>query len=83
MEQAQILQKLTLICRDVFHDDTLVLTNETTADDVEEWDSFNHVNIIVATEMSFGIKFITSEIESLLDIGQLVAAIDRKLAEHH
>jgi acyl carrier protein len=79
MEASQILQKLTLICRDVFRDDALVLTAETTADDVEEWDSFNHVNVIVAVEMAFGIKFITSEVENLKNIGEFVTTIERKL----
>lgn len=83
MERSQILEKLTLICRDVFGDRALVLTEDTTADDVEGWDSFNHVNIIVATEITFGIKFMTTEIETLRNVGELVAAIERKPAKPH
>jgi acyl carrier protein len=80
MTDADILEKLTAIFRDVFDDDSLVLTEEMTADDVEEWDSFNHINIIVATEASFGIKFQTAEIEELKNVGHLVQLIKRKLA---
>lgn len=80
MTDAEILQKLTGIFRDVFDDDSLVLTEQTTADDVDEWDSFNHINIIVATEAGFRIKFQTAEIEGLKNVGHLVALIQRKLS---
>ena len=79
MTDAEILQRLTGIFREVFDDDTLVLTEATTAEDVEEWDSFNHINIIVATEASFRVKFQTAEIEGLKNVGHLVALIQRKL----
>ena len=79
MTDAEIMQKLTGIFREVFDDDELVLTEATTADDVDEWDSFNHINIIVATEAGFRVKFQTAEIEGLKNVGHLVALIQRKL----
>ena len=79
MTDAEIMQKLTGIFREVFDDDDLVLTEATTAADVDEWDSFNHINIIVATEAGFRVKFQTAEIEGLKDVGHLVALIQRKL----
>ncbi len=79
MTDAEIMQKLTGIFREVFDDDALVLTKATTANDVDEWDSFNHINIIVATEAGFRVKFQTAEIEGLKDVGHLVALIQRKL----
>ena len=53
---------------------------EMTAADIAEWDSFNHINLIVATEAKFGIKFQTSEIESLRNVGHFVELIEKKLA---
>ncbi len=75
----QIYTQLTEIFRDLFDDDSIVLTPETTASDVPGWDSFNHINLIVATEAKFKIKFNTAEIESLHNVGHLVQVISAKL----
>jgi acyl carrier protein len=75
----QIYTQLTEIFRDLFDDDSIVLTPETTAADITGWDSFNHINLIVATEVRFGIKFKTAEIESLHNVGHLVDVIAAKL----
>jgi acyl carrier protein len=75
----QIYARLTDIFRDLFDDESIVLTPETTAADVPGWDSFNHINLIVATEMAFKIKFRTAEIESLRNVGHLVQVIQAKL----
>ncbi len=80
MEQAEIHSRLTAIFRDIFDDDTLDLRPEMTAADVAEWDSFNHINLIVATEAKFGIKFHTAEIESLKNVGHFEELIAKKLA---
>jgi len=79
MDHAQILEQLTDIFRDVLSDDGLVLTPEMTAADVPQWDSFNHINIVVAAEVRFGIKFKTAELEELKNIEEFVALIERKL----
>jgi acyl carrier protein len=81
MDDAQILQQLTEIIRDVLNDDTLTLKPDTVAADVPEWDSFNHINIVVATEAKFGIKFKTAELEQLRNIGEFVALIKQKLSQ--
>ena len=80
MTAGEIYEQLTEIFRDLFDDDTLVLRPETTAADVPGWDSFNHVNLIVAVEARFNIKFKTAEIEGLRNIGHLVEVIESKLA---
>lgn len=80
MDDAQILQQLTEIIRDVLNDDTLTLKPDTVAADVPEWDSFNHINIVVATEAKFGIKFKTAELEQLRNVGEFVALIKQKLS---
>jgi acyl carrier protein len=74
-----IYARLTEIFRDVFDDDDIVLTPNTTAADIQDWDSFNHINLIVAIETRFGIKFQTAEIESLKNVGDMVAVIERKI----
>jgi acyl carrier protein len=79
VDKNEILAQLTEIFREIFDDETIILTPETTADDIEQWDSFNHVNLIVATEQRFGIRFQTAEIEVLKNVGELVAAIAAKL----
>jgi acyl carrier protein len=80
MQLAEIDTRLTGIFRDIFDDDDLTLRPEMTAADVKEWDSFNHINLIVATEARFGIKFQTAEIESLRNVGHFEELIGKKLA---
>ncbi len=80
MQSAEIYAQLTPIFHDLFDDDTLVLTPELTAADVEEWDSFNHINLIVAVEQRFKIKFQTAELEALHTVGHLAELIATKLA---
>ncbi len=79
MEESQIYGRLTQIFRDVFDDDRIQLAPETTADDIEGWDSFNHINLLVATEAAFRIKFKATEIEDLKNVGALAAVIGRKM----
>jgi acyl carrier protein len=80
MHQQDIYPQLTTLFRDIFDDETLVLTPGLTAADVPEWDSFNHINLIVAVESKFGIKFQTAELESMHTVGHLADLIQSKLA---
>ena len=80
MTEAEIYSQLTTIFRNLFDDDAIVLTADTTAADIEDWDSFNHINLIVAVEQKFGIKFKTAELEEMHNVGHLVAMIEKKLA---
>ncbi len=80
MQQTEIYMELTGICRDLFDDESLVLRPGLTAADVPEWDSFNHINLIVATEAKFGVKFQTAELESLQTVGHLADLVQSKLA---
>jgi acyl carrier protein len=80
MQQQDIYSALTSIFRDLFDDDTLELTPGLTAADVPEWDSFNHINLIVGVEAKFGIKFQTAELESMHTVGHLADLIQSKLA---
>ena len=80
MQFPEIYAQLTTIFHDIFDDDTLILTPELTANEVPEWDSFNHINLIVAVEQTFKIKFQTAELEQLHSVGHLVSLIQSKLA---
>jgi acyl carrier protein len=75
----QIYTQLTEIFRDLFDDDSIVLTPGMTTADISDWDSFNHINLVVAAESRFGIKFSTAEIESLRNVGHLVQVISSKV----
>lgn len=79
MERNDILARIQEVFRDELEIDDLVLTDETTADDVEEWDSLSHVQLVVALEKAFNIKFTSREILSWDNVGDLVDCIGKKL----
>jgi acyl carrier protein len=79
MERSDILTRVQEVFRDELELDDLVLNDETTADDVEEWDSLSHVQLVVALEKAFGIKFTSREILSWDNVGDLVDCIGKKL----
>ena len=78
-DSAGIYAALTELFRDLFSDDTIVLTPQTTAADIDGWDSFTHLTVIVSAETRFGIRIKTTEIDKLANVGQLVEAIQAKL----
>ncbi|MBO8450203.1 MAG: acyl carrier protein [Spirochaetes bacterium] len=79
MDNAEILQKLEAIFRDVLDNEEICLTEDTTADDIEEWDSLSHIQLIVAIEKGFGIKLSAREVRELADVGEMVLCIADKL----
>jgi acyl carrier protein len=79
MTKAEILESLDKLVGEILEADDLRLTRETTADDVDGWDSVAHVNILVAVESTFGIRFDSREIGSLSSVGVLIDMIDVKL----
>ncbi len=80
MQLEDIYSQLTPIFHDLFDDPSLVLTPGLTAASVPDWDSFNHINLIVAVEQRFGIKFQTAELESMHTVGHLANLIETRLA---
>jgi acyl carrier protein len=76
---ADILSQVRDIIADVLDQPDLQVTPATTAENVDGWDSFNHINIVVAIESHFGIKIHTAEIEELRNVGELVEVVERKL----
>lgn len=78
MERTEILAKVQEIFRDVLDNEDIVLTNETTADDIDEWDSLVHIQLVVAIEKYFSIKFTSKEILSWNNVGEIINSIERK-----
>lgn len=81
MQVPEIYAKLTEIFRDIFDDSSIVLAPEMTAADVRDWDSFNHINLIVSIQAEFRIKFEIAELEAMHNVGALVERIEKKLVE--
>lgn len=79
MERKEIFEKLTIIFRDVMDNDEIVLEENTTAEDIEEWDSLAHVQLIEKIEAVFGVRFSAKEMNSWDDVGEFVDSIENKL----
>lgn len=79
MTREEILEKITGIFREELENDDIVLSVETSADDVEEWDSLSHIQLIVAIEKAFKIRFTSSEIQSWNNLGELMDSLEAKL----
>jgi acyl carrier protein len=80
MARDQIMLTLQGIMRDIFDEDDLVIGNDTTADDVAEWDSINHVRLCIAAEAAFNVRFDASEIHQPGNVGEFVDLIEKKMA---
>ncbi len=80
MNSEDAYPKLTEVFRDVFDDDSILVTPELTAADVDEWDSFNHIRLVVAVEKKFNMKFSAAEVQRLKNVGEFVALIQAKSA---
>lgn len=78
MTQEEILDKVQTVFRDVLDEEEIKLTLATTANDIEEWDSLTHIQLVVAIEKVFKIKFTSKEILSWKNVGEMVATIDSK-----
>ena len=80
MHNDAIYMQLTDIFRDVFDDDSLVVTPEISAADIDEWDSLNHIRLVLRIEKSFGLSFSAAEVGQLKNVGEFVELIQRKAA---
>lgn len=79
MERKEILARVEEIFREELEQEDLVLTDETTAEDVEGWDSLSHVQLVAAMEEAFGIEFKSREILSWDNVGDLIDSIEKKV----
>jgi acyl carrier protein len=74
-----ILTELNNVFRQVFDDNSLTVTRATTANDIDEWDSLTHMNLVVAVELRFGVKFALGELQSLKNVGDLADGVAAKM----
>lgn len=79
MERKIIFEKLNEIFIDILDLDECELTEDTSADDIEEWDSLSHIQLIVAIEKAFKIKFTSLEIMKWANVGEMVNSMEEKL----
>lgn len=77
MTTEQIFNETQSIFRDIFDDDELCITRETTADDIEDWDSLEQINLLTAMGKKFNIKFSLEDIRGLQNVGDMLDLIDR------
>lgn len=75
MDTREIFERLDRVFQDVFDDDTIHVTPKTTADDIEDWDSLEHITLISAVEREFRMKFKMGEISSMKNVGEMVYII--------
>ncbi len=75
MEKEEIYERLNNVFRDIFDDESIVVTAKTTSNDIEDWDSLEHINLIVAVEQEFGIKFNMNEVTTMKNVGEMVDII--------
>lgn len=75
MSREQVFEKVTEIFRDVFDDASLVIGDSTNSDDIEDWDSLEHIQLIVGMEKAFSVKFDIKTVNSLENVGQMVDLI--------
>ena len=80
MDSQAYYATLTDVFHDVFDDDTIVVTPELTASDVDEWDSLRHIRLVAAVEKKYGLSFSAAEIGRLKNVGQFVSLIEAKSA---
>ena len=75
MTREAIFEKLNEIFRDYFDDESICLKDETTADDIEDWDSLEHINLIVTIEKEFGMKLSMGEVTTMKNVGAMADII--------
>ncbi len=71
-DRSAIINRLTDVFHDIFDDTSIKLRDEMTAKDVEEWDSLNHINLVLAVEKEFGVLLNAAEVGALANVGQML-----------
>jgi len=79
MNKKEIMDKLTELFRELFEDDSIVLTEKTTSKDIEDWDSLAHLELIATVEAEFKIHFTLGEITSFANVGEMCSSILKHL----
>ena len=78
MDINNLMLRLNAVFRDVFGDDSLSVTPDTTSDDIEDWDSIEHINLIAAVESEFAMRFKMREVSGMKNVGEMIAIIQER-----
>ncbi len=79
MSREEVFERLNGVFRDVFDDESIEVNDTTTADDIEDWDSLEHINLMAAVESEFGIKFSMGQVVTMKNVGEMVDIILQKV----
>ena len=74
----EIYERLNEVFRDVFDDDSIEVNEDTTAADIEDWDSLNHITLIDAVESEFGVRFTMGEVSGMKNVGEMAQIIKER-----
>lgn len=75
MTREEVFERLNKVFQDVFDDEMIVVHEETTADDIDDWDSFEHINLVVAVEEEFSFKIPMGKVVNMKNVGEMVDVI--------
>lgn len=78
MTKNEIYERLNKVFQDVFDDESITVNEKTTSADIEEWDSLEHINLVIAIETEFGMKFTLGETTSMKNVGEMVTIIAKR-----
>lgn len=79
MSREEVFERLNEVFRDVFDDETITVDENTTANDIEDWDSLEHINLMAAVESEFGVKFSMGQVVTMKNVGEMADIILQKL----
>ena len=79
MSREEIFNGVQNIFRDIFDDNDLIISDSTNSDEIEDWDSLNHINLVSAIEKEFKIRFALRELMTLKDVGAMIDLMVKKL----
>ena len=79
MTREELLNGIQDIFRDIFDEDDMIVEDKTNSDDIEEWDSLNHINLVSAIEKEFEVRFALGELIALKDVGAMIDLMVKKL----
>lgn len=81
MSREEVFERVNNVFRDVFDDETIVVNDTTTSNDIEDWDSLEHINLVVAIEQEFGMKFNMGEVTTMKNVGEMVNIILERVSK--
>ena len=81
MSREEVFEKVQEIFRDVFDDEELMISDATNSDEIDDWDSLEHISLIISMEKEFSMKFDIKEVNKLENVGEMIDLILRKMDE--